>query len=260
MPDAFATIVADLAAEQAALAAVLEGVPYARWEHETHAPGWAIRDQVAHLAFFDDAARLAIEDVDAFTAQGRRGATYLEEARARPVEEVHAWWREASAMLVAAAGTLDASRRMPWYGPPMAATSFITARLMECWSHGLDVVDVAGVDRPPSDRLRHIAHLGVRTRGFSYATRGLEPNQTPVKVELWLPSREPLIFGDTLAEQTIRGRAEDFCMVVTQRRHYLDTGLEISGADAEEWMRYAQAFAGPPGEGRAPGQFARAHP
>jgi hypothetical protein len=34
----------------------------------------------------------------------------------------------------------------------------------------------------------------------------------------------------------------------------------ITGAAAEEWMRYAQAFAGPPGEGRKPGQFPKAHP
>ncbi|MFN0095177.1 MAG: TIGR03084 family metal-binding protein [Dehalococcoidia bacterium] len=258
MTDTFAAIVQDLAAEQAALAAVLDQTPYERWEHATPAPGWAIRDQVAHLAFFDDMARLAIVDVDAFNGAGRRSAGYLEAARAKPLAEIHSWWREASAKLIEASAGLDAGRRMPWFGPPMAATSFITARLMECWSHGLDVVDAAGVGREPRDRLRHIAHLGVRTRSFSYITRGLEPNATPVKVELVLPSGEPLLFGDTLAEQTIRGRALDFCMVVTQRRHYLDTGLEISGADAEEWMRFAQAFAGPPGAGRQPGQFAKA--
>ncbi|MFN0096200.1 MAG: TIGR03084 family metal-binding protein [Dehalococcoidia bacterium] len=260
MTDAFQSLVDDLAAEHEALAGVLASVPFERWEHQTHAPGWAIRDQVAHLAQFDDVARLAIEEVERFTAMGRSGANYLEEARTRPVAEIAAWWREASEKLISAARTLDASRRMPWFGPPMAATSFITARLMECWSHGLDVVDVAGVEREPSDRLRHIAHLGVRTRGFSYVTRGLEPNQTPVKVELVLPSGEPLVFGDTLATQSIRGRAIDFCQVVTQRRHYADTRLEIDGPDAEEWMRFAQAFAGPPGEGRKPGQFTQAHP
>jgi hypothetical protein len=47
----------------------------------------------------------------------------------------------------------------------------------------------------------------------------------------------------------------DFCLVVTQRRHPDDTDLAIEGPLAEEWMAIAQAFAGPPGKGRAPGQF-----
>jgi uncharacterized protein (TIGR03084 family) len=145
---------------------------------------------------------------------------------------------------------------MPWFGPPMAARSFVTARLMECWSHGLDIEDVVPFKRQPTDRLRHIAHLGVRTRNFSYATRDLEANAEPVRVKLWLPSGEMLYFGEPEAANRITGTALDFCQVVTQRRHYLDTGLEITGAAAEEWMQVAQAFAGPPGEGRQPGQFA----
>jgi Mycothiol maleylpyruvate isomerase N-terminal domain len=44
-------------------------------------------------------------------------------------------------------------------------------------------------------------------------------------------------------------------LLVTQRRHLADAGLDIQGAAAAEWMAIAQAFAGPPGAGRAPGQF-----
>ena len=43
-------------------------------------------------------------------------------------------------------------------------------------------------------------------------------------------------------------------------RFYLnvaDTELRITGSAAQDWMRVAQAFAGPPGEGRRPGQFAK---
>ena len=47
----------------------------------------------------------------------------------------------------------------------------------------------------------------------------------------------------------------DFCRVVTQRRHVDDTDLRITGQSAHEWMALAQAFAGPPGQGRKPGQF-----
>ena len=46
------------------------------------------------------------------------------------------------------------------------------------------------------------------------------------------------------------------CLVATQRRHPADTDLVAHGADVEEWLTIAQAFAGPPGAGRKPGQFA----
>jgi len=44
--------------------------------------------------------------------------------------------------------------------------------------------------------------------------------------------------------------------VITQRRHPTDTTLQMTGPLAAEWMELAQAFAGPPGAGRQPGQFA----
>jgi len=157
--------------------------------------------------------------------------------------------------LVAAARTVDAKARLPWYGPEMGAVSFITARLMETWSHGLDVVDVVGIARPDTDRLRHVVFLGVRTRPFSYITRGLTPDTTPVHVELTSPSGATWTHGEPGSDNRITGSARDFCRVVTQRRHVADTDLRITGPAAEEWMRFAQAFAGPPGEGRRPGQF-----
>ncbi len=239
------------------------------FERPTHAPGWAVRDQVAHLAQFDEAATLAMVDEAAFMEEARRSRTarpvdgqpaYIVRARELSHADLAAWWRTSSSGLVGAARGLDSSRRMPWYGPPMAATSFVTARLMECWSHGLDVEDVVPFTRQPSDRLRHIVFLGVRTRNYSYATRGLEANAEPVRIELRLPSGELMVFGETRAPNRISGPALDFCQVVTQRRHYADTSLQIEGEAAEEWMGFAQAFAGPPGEGRKPGQFPLLHP
>ena len=270
MADALEQVVDDLQAEHASLAAIIDNVPFERWEKATHAPGWAIRDQVTHLAYFDEAAMTAINDPEKFVADAKRmneqladpaaDPAYLIAARKRPAEEILAWWHDASTRLVEASRTLDASRRMPWYGPPMAATSFVTARLMECWSHGLDVVDVADARREPTERLRHVAFLGVRTRSFSYVARGLEPNTEPVRVELLSPAGELWVFGEPGATNRIQGPAADFCSVVTQRRHPADTDLVVTGAAAEEWMRYAQAFAGPPGGGRKPGQFPKAHP
>ena len=256
-------LVDDLAAEQAALAAVLRALPPDAWDLPTHAPGWAVRDQVAHLASTDEAATLAILDPDGFVEavrQRRTGAegdtpSFLDRGRALPPEGVLAWWEAASAALIAAARGLEPSARLPWYGPAMSAASFITARLMETWSHGLDVVDVVGAERPDTDRLRHVARLGVLTLPYSYRARGRTPPPEPVWVELAAPSGACWTFGDESAANRVRGTATDFCRVVTQRRHVSDTDLIVEGPVAQEWMTIAQAFAGPPGEGRRPGQF-----
>ena len=264
MSTALDEIISDLAAEQAALARVLDDLSAGDWDVPTHGPGWSVRDQVSHLAYFDEAAARAIMDHEAFAAEVREfllagpdaEARYLARGRGMAPTGVLDWWRTASSALIAAARTLDPNARVPWFGPAMSAASFITARLMETWSHGLDVVDVAGAGRPDTDRLRHVVFLGVRTRAYSYAVRGMEQPATPVRVELTSPSGEKWVLGDADAADVIRGTSTDFCRVVTQRRHVADTHLEIHGSAAEEWMAIAQAFAGPPGQGRRPGEFA----
>jgi uncharacterized protein (TIGR03084 family) len=78
-----------------------------------------------------------------------------------------------------------------------------------------------------------------------------------VRVELRAPSGEVWAFGPEDASDTVRGPAVDFCLAVTQRRHLDDLDLDVQGPVASEWLSIAQAFAGPPGPGRRPGQFAR---
>jgi uncharacterized protein (TIGR03084 family) len=76
-----------------------------------------------------------------------------------------------------------------------------------------------------------------------------------VRVELRSPTGGVWTWGDADAAHRISGEALDFCLVVTQRRHVADTRLHLEGPLAQEWMHIAQAFAGPPGPGRQPGQF-----
>ena len=125
-----------------------------------------------------------------------------------------------------------------------------TARLMETWAHGLDVADTLGVKRPATARLRSIAHIGVRTRDFAFSINGLTPPAEPFRVELRAPDRSVWEWGPDDAEQRVTGAAEDFCMLVTQRRPRADLDVHPVGADAEQWLGIAQAFAGPPGPGR----------
>jgi len=63
-----------------------------------------------------------------------------------------------------------------------------TARLMETWAHGLDVADALGVKRPATERLRSIAHIGVRTRDYAFVINDLAPPNEPFLVELHDPA------------------------------------------------------------------------
>jgi uncharacterized protein (TIGR03084 family) len=217
----------------------------------TPAEGWSIGDTIGHLWYFDREATKALVAPDEFHA-GMQALFadpiaamdhHLAEARELG-DELPAVWQRTRAELLDALTAADPSAKVPWYGPPMAPASFATARLMEYWAHGQDVADALGVRREPTARLRHICHLGVRTRGFSYVVHGREAPQSDVFVALSGPGGERWTWGDESAPNRVEGDAAEFCLVVTQRRHVDDTGLRVTGEDAREWMSIAQAFAG----------------
>jgi uncharacterized protein (TIGR03084 family) len=240
----------DLAAEHAALDLIVGALDASGWAASTPAAGWRVRDQIGHLAFFDRAATTAIVDPERFEAERDDVAEGEPTLGALAQEELLAEWRAARNELLAALAPLDPSTRIEWYGPPMGARSFTTARLMETWAHGHDVADGVGAALPETDRLRHIAHLGVMTRGWSYRVRGRTPPTGEVRVALDPPSGtgDPWSWGPPDAPDHITGRAVEFCQVVTQRRPVAATSLAIDGDLAAEWMDIAQAFAGPPTE------------
>jgi uncharacterized protein (TIGR03084 family) len=138
----------------------------------------------------------------------------------------------------------------------MSPTSMATARLMETWAHGQDVADALGTTRQPSSRLRHVAHLAVRTRNFAYLLNNRTPPSAEFHVELQGPDGQTWSWGPEDAEQRVTGPALDFCLLATQRRHRDDLDVRAVGAEADEWLGIVQAFAGLPGKGRRPGQFA----
>ena len=70
-----------------------------------------------------------------------------------------------------------------------------TARLMETWAHGQDIADALGIEREPTARLRHVAHIGVRTVGFAFAAHGLAAPDVPFRVELTGPHGESWTWG-----------------------------------------------------------------
>ena len=250
----------DLAAEVASLASVVDGRSVEELSIDTPAVGWTVSDTLAHLASFDGHARTAIVDPDRFRADLERVLTSgpdpirdaTDRGRTIGAEATRTWWHEASLSLLDACRTIEPGQRLPWYGPDMGAMSFLSARLMENWAHGLDIRDALGIAVEPTDRLRHVVDLGVRTRGFSYVNRGLDPPTAAVRVELGGPGGVVWAWGDDDTSDHISGPALDFALVVTQRRNLADTTLTVEGAAAREWMSIAQAFAGGPTENRPP--------
>jgi uncharacterized protein (TIGR03084 family) len=258
-------LITDLKAETADLDRLLGP---GGWDVPTPADGWAVRDQVAHLAWFDEAAVRALTAPEEFRAEARRALeagldtdVLVAERRSLPGPELLAWFRAARTGLSGALAAADPAARIPWYGPDMGLASFATARIMETWAHGQDVLDglrEAGYDvvREPTDRLRHVAEIGVRALPWSFVVHGRPAPDVPVRVELTLPGGDRWTAGPADAADLVRGPALDFCLVVTQRRHPDDVDLAVSGPVAGEWIGIAQAFAGPPGTGRRPGRFA----
>jgi uncharacterized protein (TIGR03084 family) len=250
----------DLADEQAALDDIVKDLDEAGWQTVTPFYGWRIKDEISHIAYFDRAAFLAATDVKAFNKDVEKmleGFTNFDDMHAKVNSEGGAlsgadllsWWRKERAQLIEAFLAVDPNTKLPWYGPPMAPKSSATARLMETWAHGQDIVDALKASRPGTDRLKHIAHLGVATFSWSFKNRELDVPDKPVRVALSSPSNELWTWGPEDAQNTIRGTAEDFCLVVTQRRGLSNTRLECDGEIAEKWMSIAQAFAGPPEDG-----------
>ena len=250
-------VVGDLRAESTDLLALLSPLADADWALATPAPGWSVQDQVNHLAWFDESAALAVTDPAEFTA-GMSGLTgdfpdvLVSRQRGMPAAATLSWFRTARAGFLAVAAAHDGTTRLPWYGTTMSLTSSVTARLMETWAHGQDVADALGVVRTPTARLRHVCHLGVATRGHSFRLRGRPVPAEDVLVELSAPDGALWTWGSAAGNQSVRGSALDFCLVVTQRRHLTDTALTTTGAVARTWLTLAQAYAGLPGPGRSP--------
>lgn len=259
----FEEVLADLTAEGDQLRAAVADLDDGGWTTPVPAEGWTIATTVAHLLWTDEVAVLAAhadtpegkEAWDEVVVQAIADPTGFVDAGAHELAKLEpadlmARWDAGRTALAAALREVPDGHRMPWFGPPMSPTSMATARFMETWAHALDVYDALG-DRPETtDRIKQVAHLGVRTRNYSFAQQSLEAPADEFRVELTAPSGVVWTWGPDDAAQRVTGTAYDFCQLVTQRIHRDDTDLVTVGADAEKWLTIAQAFAGPAGGGR----------
>ncbi|GAA3071209.1 TIGR03084 family metal-binding protein [Streptosporangium carneum] len=257
-------VISDVTTEGEEVDRLVAGLDAAGWALPTPAPGWTIKHQIAHLIFIFRLAGLAASDPETFKALAAgagkdfNGAVNaaLEEYLNDPPETLFARWqaeREASLKALAA---VPEDQTVPWLVRPLPPAVLASAGYMELFGHGQDIADALGVRREPTDRIRHLVGFAVLTKEFGYLSRGLTPPQEEFRFELTSPSGERWEFGPEDAAQRITGPAHDFCLLVVRRRHRDDLALTASGAEADRWLDIAQAYRGPAGAGRSPGQFA----
>lgn len=260
------SVFSDLAAEAEAVDRLVAGIDASQWELPTPAPGWTIANQVAHLAFIFRLAGTAASDPEAFAAltaaaandfDGAVNAALADYADDSP-EVLLARWRAERDACVEALAAVPEGQTVPWLVNPLPAVVLACAGIMELFAHGQDIADALGVRREATDRLGHLVIFAVLTKDFGYQSRGLTPPDSQFRFEITAPSGEVWAYGPEDATQRITGPAEDFCLLVTRRRHRDDVAVTAIGEDADHWLDIAQAYRGPAGAGRAPGQFA--HP
>ena len=167
-------LLSDLVAEGDVLDRLVAAADADAWERPTPAAGWTVADQVHHLAAGNRLAaravrgepgtRFAGEPTGAPPARAADPGVLLEAWRASRAEVLGARWRSSTPATAVA-----------WGVGEMTARSLATARLMECWAHGLDCHARAALAPVDTDRLRHVAHLAHRALPHAFAVAGEEP-------------------------------------------------------------------------------------
>lgn len=252
-----------LTAECDELDELLAGLDEDEWQLPTPAPGWTIAHQVAHLAATFRMAGLSATDPDGFVTMmlrldndfTRNVANALSDYLSDPPEVLFSRWQAERHAAVDALSALPPGQILPWLVNPLPPPVLMMAGLMEAFAHGQDIADALGVQLTRTDRIRFLVAFAVRVWDFGYLARDEPRPKEEFRFELIAPSGAQWDFGPENATQRISGPAEDFCLLVTRRRHHEDLAVTAVGPDAEHWLEIAQAYRGPAGEGRKPGQF-----
>lgn len=263
MPEQQAVIAA-LTAAGAEVDRMVADLSSAQWSTPTPAPGWTIAHQIAHLtATFRLAATAAARPAAFVQLLARLGGDFdgnvaaaLAPYLAHPPAVLLGHWRTERAAAEQALADVPAGQLVPWLVRALPAPILAAAGMMELFGHGQDIADALRIRRTHSDQIRHLVGFAVRTWDFGYLARGMNPPAVEFRYEITAPSGEVWQFGPAEASQLIAGPAVDFCLLVTRRRHPADLAVKATGVEAEQWLELAQAYRGPAGEGRTPGQFA----
>jgi uncharacterized protein (TIGR03084 family) len=239
-------ILSDLVAEQQFLDQSLQRIPIKIWDMKTPFDPWTVRDTISHLADFEELAADSIaggnrieewqnsSDLDALKQEA------IEKGRNMRPQDVIEWWRGGRAKVVEPLSHMNGKDRIQWFAGDMSARTFATYRLMETWSHGLDIYDTLELEVEDTPRIRHVCWLGWKTLPYAFKDHGLD--YEPIRVELIGPGYSRWIFGPEDAKNRIKGAASDWARISVRRIEPKDTRLKVTGDAAETALEVAQAF------------------
>lgn len=245
-------IINDLIAEQSLVDSLLDNLTEEQWKLPLDGcKPWILQDAVNHIAFFDYAANRLMDHefkdlLDGLDKEAEHDGDYIPHAfRHLTGAETLAWWRTERTKMVAKFMVKDPKERIPWApGMPMSAKSLCSARLMELWAHSVDIYDALGRPVEVRERIKSVLFLSWQARPFAYSINGLTLPETPMYLELKLPSGELWTKGDPSAENYIKGSAAEWAMVSVRRRNWMDTDLEVVGDEARRYASVVQCYAG----------------
>lgn len=237
------------------LAGMVATISEAEWRRPSACDGWTVADVVLHLAQTNEMATASTQgrlleaaESAAWAATGADVDQAAGEAVAAQRDisgtEVLGRWRRSADEMVAAFREADPDVRVRWVVDDMSPRTLATTRIAETWIHTGDVAAGLGVAHPPTNRLRHIAHLVHRTVPYAFTRADLDPPR-PVAFVLTPPGAgDEWVFGDPESAATVvRGPALDLCLVAGQRGHAADTSLTATGPDAADVLALMRTFA-----------------
>ena len=180
------------------------------WTRPTPAPGWTVATQVAHLLWTDEVAVLAAHSHESPEAKQAWDDVVL-----AAINDPMGYVDEGAFELAALPRdeVLDAlgrgpGRRSATPSPRCRPARRCRGSARRCrpprwrprgsWRPGRTrSTSTTPLESGPSptDRIRHVAHLGVRTRNYSYSVHQEEPPAEEFRVELTAPERRGLDVG-----------------------------------------------------------------
>lgn len=253
------TLLQDWQAESENLLEILDELNDEQWEMPTPAPGWTVKHQVAHLDWTERMLLLSVKDTQEFNRVRKGVMVSPDEAVDRAAKanahqsgrELTMAWMETRKSLYEQLWLLEHGQRIAWFGPSMGVATALSARIMEIFAHGQDIRDALGIAPSASDRLRHIAHLAIAARDFSFTANSVSIPEEEFRIELEYLG-QIWTWGPEQSAERVIGLALDFGMLATRRRHRDDCAVKAYGEQSNRWLDIIQAYAGSPGQGRAP--------
>lgn len=248
-----ADILNNIIAEQARVDQLVSSLTEAQWNIPI--PGeetWLIKDVIIHIALYDYAACEMLKETfeNARLAVAAVGGTdeYKRSVNFRDLtgEEVLDRWRKKRTEMDSLFMAKDMKHKVNWAPgvPPMSVRSLLTARHMELWAHSVDISKALGKEITVDDSISNTLFLSWQARPNAYRINGFQMPDTPIYLELVMPSGEIWAKGEENAENYIKGTAKDWAMVSVRRINWHDTDLVVHGDEAKRYASIVQTYAG----------------